>query len=64
MWMLNPRWGLINLVLGLLGIPGPRWLLDPHLALASLILMSFWGWGRSMVIFLAGLLSIPRQAEI
>jgi multiple sugar transport system permease protein len=61
MWMLNPRGGLINLVLAGFGIQGPRWLLDPHLALGSLVLMSFWGWGRSMVIFLAGLLTIPGE---
>ena len=59
MWMLNPRGGLINLLLAQFGIVGPRWLLDPDLALWSLIMMSFWGWGRSMVIFLAGLQTIP-----
>jgi len=58
-WMLNPRGGLINLLLASIGIQGPRWLQDPSLALWSLVLMSFWGWGRSMVIFLAGLLTIP-----
>jgi multiple sugar transport system permease protein len=61
MWMLNPQGGLINLLLAEFGIQGPRWLLDPQLALWSLALMSFWGWGRSMVIFLAGLLSIPGE---
>lgn len=61
MWMLNPRGGLINLFLAEFGIQGPRWLQDPDLALWSLILMSFWGWGRSMVIFLGGLLSIPGE---
>ncbi len=61
MWMLNPRGGLINLFLAGLGIQGPRWLQDPDLALWSLVLMSFWGWGRSMVIFLGGLLSIPGE---
>jgi multiple sugar transport system permease protein len=61
MWMLNPRGGLINLILAEFGIAGPRWLLDPQLALISLVLMSFWGWGRSMVIFLAGLMSIPGE---
>ena len=60
-WMLNPRGGLINLLLSQFGITGPRWLLDPHLALYSLVLMSFWGWGRSMVIFLAGLQTIPGE---
>jgi multiple sugar transport system permease protein len=60
-WMLNPTGGLVNLALSWLGIQGPRWLLDPHWALPALILMSFWGWGRSMVIFLGGLQSIPSE---
>lgn len=61
MWMLNPNGGLINLALSQFGIQGPRWLLDPKLALWSLVMMSFWGWGRSMVLFLSGLLSIPGE---
>jgi multiple sugar transport system permease protein len=60
-WMLNPRAGLINLLLSQIGIQGPRWLMDPNLALISLVLMSFWGWGRSMAIFLGGLLTIPSE---
>jgi multiple sugar transport system permease protein len=61
MWMLNPEAGLINTLLGYAGISGPRWLQDPHWALPSLVLMSLWGIGRSMIIFLAGLQGIPRQ---
>jgi multiple sugar transport system permease protein len=61
LWMLNPRGGLINLALSQFGIEGPRWLMDPDLALYSLVMMSFWGWGRSMVIFLAGLQTIPGE---
>jgi multiple sugar transport system permease protein len=61
MWMLEPRGGLVNLLLGQMGMAGPRWLLDPDWALPSLILMSFWGWGRAMVIFLAGLQTIPAE---
>jgi len=61
LWMLNPRGGLINLVLAQVGIVGPRWLLDPDWALSALILMSFWGWGRAMVIYLAGLQAIPGE---
>jgi multiple sugar transport system permease protein len=61
LWMLNPRGGMINLLLAQIGIAGPKWLMDPHLALYSLVLMSFWGWGRSMVIFLAGLQTIPGE---
>jgi len=61
LWMLNPNGGLINLALGWFGIEGPRWLLDPQYALWSLVLMSFWGWGRSMAIYLGGLQSIPGE---
>ena len=59
MWLLNPEVGLVNQALGWLGIEGPRWLLDPNWSLPALLLMSFWGWGRSMVIFLGGLGAIP-----
>jgi multiple sugar transport system permease protein len=61
LWMLDPRGGLINLLLAQFGIVGPRWLLDPDWALPALVLMSFWGWGRAMVIYLAGLQSIPGE---
>lgn len=61
LWMLDPRGGLVNLLLAQFGIQGPRWLLDPDWALSALILMSFWGWGRAMVIYLAGLQSIPTE---
>lgn len=61
LWMLNPNGGLINIVLGWFGIEGPRWLLDPKYALWSLVLMSFWGWGRSMALYLGGMQSIPGE---
>jgi multiple sugar transport system permease protein len=59
MWIFNPRAGLINTLLGYVGIAGPRWLQDPQWALPALIIMSLWGVGRSMVIYLAGLQDIP-----
>jgi multiple sugar transport system permease protein len=59
MWMFNPQHGLINTLLAYVGIQGPRWLLDPKWALSALIMMSLWGVGRSMIIFLAGLQDIP-----
>jgi multiple sugar transport system permease protein len=61
LWMLDPRGGLVNLALAQVGIQGPRWLLDPDWALSSLLLMSFWGWGRAMIIYLAGLQGIPSE---
>jgi multiple sugar transport system permease protein len=59
MWMFNPQHGLINTLLSYVGIQGPRWLLDPKWALSALIIMSLWGVGRTMIIFLAGLQDIP-----
>jgi multiple sugar transport system permease protein len=61
LWMFNPRGGLINLALAQIGIIGPRWLLDPDWALSALVIMSFWGWGRAMIIYLAGLQAIPGE---
>ena len=61
MWIFNPQWGLLNILLGHIGIQGPRWLVDPRWALPSLLLMTFWGWGRAMVIYLAGLQGVPGE---
>ncbi|WP_051793950.1 carbohydrate ABC transporter permease [Kibdelosporangium aridum] len=60
-FLLHPESGLVNGLLGLVGIDGPSWLADQDLALPSLIVMAAWrGMGTLMVIFLAGLQSIPR----
>jgi multiple sugar transport system permease protein len=59
-WILNPQIGFVNGILSKLGIVGPAWLNDPKWALWSLIFMSLWGVGNSMVIYLAGLKDIPQ----
>ncbi len=61
MWILHPDVGLINTLLSYVGIQGPRWLADPDWALPALLMMSLWGLGRSMVIYLASLQGIPRH---
>jgi multiple sugar transport system permease protein len=61
MWILHPDVGLLNTILGYIGIEGPRWLADPDWALPALLLMSMWGLGRSMVIYLASLQGIPQH---
>lgn len=58
-WFLNPTWGVFNQILGWLGIEGPGWLHDPQWALWSIVLISVWGFGGPMIIFLAGLKNIP-----
>ncbi len=59
MWVLNPQIGLINNLLGLIGIDGPAWLQDPAWSMTTLILLSVWGIGGSLVIYLAGLKDVP-----
>lgn len=61
-WLFNPDLGLINSILGSLGIPGPGWLTSPTWAMPAIIIMSVWGGtGGAMLIYLAGLQGIPEQ---
>jgi multiple sugar transport system permease protein len=54
--------GFINGMLASFGIDGPGWLTDPGFALWSLMAMAVWrGLGFLMIIFLAGLQSIPKD---
>jgi multiple sugar transport system permease protein len=54
--------GMINSALAVVGINGPDWLNDPNWAMPALILMAVWRhFGIPMVIFLAGLQSIPAD---
>jgi multiple sugar transport system permease protein len=59
--MFNPRAGFINSALSLIGIQGPNWLFSSTWALPSLIIMSTWGIGASMLLYLAGLQGIPTH---
>lgn len=59
LWIFNPDLGIANAILRLVGLSGINWLTDPNLAKPSLILMSLWRVGSQMVIFLAGLQSVP-----
>ena len=61
-WLLNPQFGIVNTLLGYVGIQGPGWWTDPNWALPSIILASAWkDIGFAMVIFLAGLQGIPEE---
>lgn len=60
--LMQPSIGLLNTVLGFLGIQGPDWLGNPDLALYSVVIVDVWkGVGIAMVIFIAGILSIPVE---
>ncbi len=62
LWMYSPTHGLINQALAIVGVPGPPWLESPDWSREAIILMGIWsiGGGR-MIIFIAGLNSIPRH---
>jgi multiple sugar transport system permease protein len=60
-WILQPQWGLLNFMLSLIGIKGPLWLSSVEWSKPSLIMMSLWGSGGAMIIFLAGLQGIPQH---
>lgn len=58
-WLLNPQRGLVNAILQYVGLPTGSWLAEPNTALGTLILLSIWGIGPNMIIFLAGLQGVP-----
>ncbi len=60
MWLLNPEYGIVNQILGYVGITGPAWLANSSTALVSIVIVTLWqGIGGNMVIYLAGLQGIP-----
>lgn len=60
--LMQPSTGIINTALRALGLPAPDWLGNPQLALYSVVLVDVWkGIGIAMVIFIAGIMSIPTD---
>ena len=60
-WILNGKFGLLNHALATIGIDGPQWLADEHWTKPALVLMSVWGIGNSVVIYLAALQDDRRR---
>ena len=61
-WLLNPAFGLVNNLLGAVGVTGPAWLFDPRWAMPAVVFTSTWkDTGFVMTILLAGLQGIPRE---
>jgi multiple sugar transport system permease protein len=60
-WIFNPKFGLINNMLAWFGIQGPTWLQSETWAMPAVIIMSLWGVGWMMLIYLAGLQDIPTE---
>lgn len=61
MWLFNTKLGLINAGLRAFGIEGPGWLTEPQWAMPALVLMSLWGVGHTVIIYLAGLQDVPTE---
>ena len=62
LWLLNPQYGLVNILLGFFGISGPLWLKSPVWSKPAMVLMGLWsiGGGR-MLVFLAALQGISKE---
>jgi multiple sugar transport system permease protein len=60
-WVLNPRFGVVNALLGSVGVTGPGWLSDPLWAKPSMVIIDLWALGNAVIIYLAGLQDVPRE---
>ena len=60
-WILDSNNGILNYLLSMIGIEGPRWLQDPKWAIVAIIIASGWGVGNMMLIFYTDIKGIPRS---
>jgi multiple sugar transport system permease protein len=61
-YLYHPKYGLLNFLLGLVGIEPINWLGDPRWAMPAIILLAVWkNFGYNMLIFVAGLQTIPEN---
>ena len=58
--LFNSDNGVVNFLLGLVGVMGPNWRSDPKFALSVLVFLAIWTGGNAVVIYLAGLQEVPR----
>jgi multiple sugar transport system permease protein len=59
LWILNPLYGPLNLLLGGVSLPTPAWLVDPRTALPALALTALFQLGEGFVVLVAGIQEIP-----
>ncbi|MFF2449641.1 carbohydrate ABC transporter permease [Neobacillus sp. NPDC058068] len=60
-WIFNSEYGILNYILSLIGIDGPRWLIDPKWAILTIVIASAWGVGTMMLIFYTDIKGIPAE---
>jgi multiple sugar transport system permease protein len=61
LWMLNPQFGFVNNLLGLVNIAGPAWFQDPAWSKPALVLLGIWTSGQAIIIYLAAMQDVPRS---
>lgn len=62
LWMYNERYGVLNNMLRMLGFEGYAWAVDKRTAIVAVVLVSGWkSLGSNMILFIAGLVNIPRE---
>lgn len=59
--LFNEQYGIINYVIEMFGLEGPKWLQDPRYTLFAFVFIALWGVGGGMIIYLAGLQSIQTS---
>ena len=59
-WVMQPESGIVNRILGYIGIKGPGWVSDPKWAKPAFILLMIWTCGNAIIIYLAGLQDISE----
>ncbi|MCU0500365.1 MAG: sugar ABC transporter permease [Anaerolineae bacterium] len=60
-FVFHKQWGILNAILSVFGAQPIGWLVDPKWVMVAFVIMSIWGVGGSMIIYLAGLQSIPTE---
>lgn len=60
-FVFHKQWGILNAILSIFGVQSIGWLVDPAWVMVAFVIMSIWGVGGSMIIYLAGLQSIPTE---
>ena len=60
-FVFHKQWGILNALLAVFGVQPIGWLVDPNWVMVAFVIMSVWGVGGSMIIYLAGLQSIPTE---
>jgi multiple sugar transport system permease protein len=63
LWILNPLYGPVNLILRAVGVDAPNWFADPLWAKPALVIMSLWQIGEGFLVSLAALQDIPADLE-